>query len=347
MIRRICLKKFKAVEEGCVELGGLTILYGPPNSGKTSFMEALALLMQSRGEQWLALEGPLLIVHEPEDLHYGGDLSIPFVVEFEAEVEGGAYGYGYKYATASNYVEQWVSKGGEVLAHAAKRGERGVLLKPVEAELCTAPYAVLNEDVLITCGAVEDEKLREAERALLALRIGLRDKFYFVSGRRLAAWKYTYETHVDLMPATSVGPEGQFTPHHLSRILTQSQFERLREELYQYLPLADVEDVRVGLVKSGRIAMYIKRRGMWTNSYNAGTYTKAILPVLLQLLLANQGAAVFIDDIDLGSPSNRAEEILGAVADLAKRRGLQVVASAREPSFAAAAERLGFHVARL
>jgi len=56
----------------------------------------------------------------------------------------------------------------------AKRGDRGVLLHPVEAELCVAPYAVMNEDVLITCGAVEDERLRAAERALLDLRWGLR-----------------------------------------------------------------------------------------------------------------------------------------------------------------------------
>jgi hypothetical protein len=347
MIRRICLDHFRRVENKCIELSRFSLLYGPPNAGKTTFMEGAALLIQSRGEQWLAFEGPLLIIHEPEDVHFGGDLERPFAVELSVEVEGELITYGYRYATASNYVEQWVGKDGKLLARMAKRGERGALLYPVEADLCVAPYAVMNEDALITCGAVEDERLRAAERALLTLRVGLKDKFYLLSGRRLAAWKYTYETHVDLMPATSVGSEGQFTAHHLSRILTQAAYERIRELLYAYLPLAGVEDVRVGLVKSGRIAMYVKSGGLWTNAYNAGNYTKAVLPVLLQLLLANPGSAVFVDDADLAVPATHAERLLGAFLEIARARGLQLVLAAKEPAFATAAERLGLEVVSL
>ncbi|RFA93540.1 ATP-binding protein [Pyrobaculum aerophilum] len=347
MIKRICLDHFRGVINKCIELGRFTLVHGPPNSGKTTFFEALALLIQSRGEQWLALEGPLLIIHEPEDLHSGGDLTTPFVVEFTAEFEGGGITYGYKYATATNYVEQWVGRGGRLLAKMAKRGERGILTYPKEAELCVAPYAVMNEDVLITCEPLDDERIREAERALLELRVGLKDKFYLISGRRLAAWKYTYETHVDLMPLTSVGAEGQFTPHHLSRILTMPSYEAVRDALYNYLEIADIEDVRVGLVKTGRIALYVKKGGLWTNGYNAGNYTKAVLPVLLQMLLANEGASVFIDDVDLAVPSGRAEALLSALFEIARRRNLQLVASAKEPGFAEIAEKLGFTIAKL
>ena len=52
-----------------------------------------------------------------------------------------------------------------------------------------------------------------------------------------------------------MGPEGQFTTHHLSRILTQATYKMTKELLYVHLSSAGVEDVRVGLVKSGRIAM--------------------------------------------------------------------------------------------
>ncbi|MEM1836747.1 MAG: ATP-binding protein [Pyrobaculum sp.] len=346
MIRRICLEYFKGVESGCVDLQRYTLLAGPPNSGKTTFIEAAALLIQSRGEQWLALEGPLLIIHEPEDIHYGGDLEKPFSIELWVELEK-AYRYGYKYSTALNYVEQWVGAGGEILAKMAKRGERGVLTYPLEAELCVAPFAVMNEDVLITCGAVEEEKVREAERALLNLRIGLKDRFYFISGRRLAAWKYTYETHVDLMPATSVGPEGQFTPHHLSKILTQPSFERTREMLYSYIEVVDIDDIKVGLVKSGRIAMYIKRGGVWTNIYNAGSYTKSTLPVLLQAIIANRDSALFIDDIDLAVPSHKAGVLLDTLLKIAEEKNLQLVLAAKEPSFLKTAEELGLSIFRL
>lgn len=52
-----------------------------------------------------------------------------------------------------------------------------------------------------------------------------------------------------------MGYEGQFTTHHLSWILTQVVYKMTRELLYAHLSPAGVEDVRVGLVKSGRIAM--------------------------------------------------------------------------------------------
>ncbi|AFA38575.1 hypothetical protein Pogu_0548 [Pyrobaculum oguniense TE7] len=347
MITKICLEYFKGVKSGCVQLGRGTVVFGPPNSGKTTYFEAVALLVQSRGEQWLALEGPLLIVHEAEDLHHGGDLETPFTIELSVMLEGGEVVYGYRYAAGPNYVEQWVKKDGELLVRLVKKGDGGVMTHPTEARLCVAPFAVMNEDVLIACDPVEDERFRMAERALLELRIGLKDKFYLISGRRLAAWKYTYETHVDLMPQTSVGPEGQFTPHHLSRILTLPSYEAVREQLYEYLHVADVEDIRVGLIKSGRIALYVRRGGLWTNIYNAGNYTKAVLPALLQLLLANEGSTVFIDDADLAVPSDKSETLLSAMAEIAQRRRLQLAVSAKEPGFAKVAEKLGLVVESL
>lgn len=346
MFREVCLKNFRAVENRCVKLGDFTLIYGPPNSGKSTFLEALAFLIQSRGEEWLALEGPLLIIHEPEDIHQGGDLEKPFVVEFTAAVESGLVTYGYKYATATNYVEQWVASGGVLLAHMAKRGDGGYLVEPVEAKLCVTPYAVISEDVLTLCSQVEDERVKAAERALLELRIGLKDRFYLISSRRLAAWKYTYETHVDLMPATSVGSEGQFVPHHLSKVLTQPSFHRAREELYRYLPLAGVEDVKVGFIKSGRLAMYIRDRH-WTNVYNAGLYTKSVMPIVVQLVLANAGSSIFIDDVDLAVPSDRAEVLLSGLLEATRRRGLQLVATIKEPGFKKVGEKLGFEVVEL
>jgi hypothetical protein len=77
MIGRICLDHFRGVENRCVKLSRAALLFGPPNSGKTTFMEGAALLMQSRGEQWLALEGPLLIIHEPETYTSGATLRSP------------------------------------------------------------------------------------------------------------------------------------------------------------------------------------------------------------------------------------------------------------------------------
>lgn len=347
-LRRLCARGFKAID-GCIDLGGSTLIYGPPNSGKTSYLEALSMLMQSRGEQWILFEGPLLIVHEAEDVHRGGDMAAPFTVEAHWDLGDVAYGYSYTYATKGGYVEQSVYKDFKPLLRIAKRDQKGVVLYPegINVELCTAPYAVLNEDVLIPCGPVDDERFREAERALLRLRVDLKDAYYFISGRRLAAWKYTYETHVDLLPATSVGPEGQYTAHQISRILTQPQFEPLRDALYGLLKVARIEDVRVGLVSTGRIAMYVKSNGMWTNAYNVGNFAKSTLPVLVQLILANEGSIVAIDDVDLAVPDGLAEEVVSAYMDLARRKKLQLVMAAKSHSFKKAAERLGLHAVEI
>jgi hypothetical protein len=182
---------------------------------------------------------------------------------------------------------------------------------------------------------------------LLDLRVGLKDAYYFISGRRLAAWKYTYETHVDLLPATSVGPEGQYTAHQISRILSQPQFEPLRDHLYGLLKAARIDDVRVGLVSTGRIAMYVKAGGMWTNAYNVGNFTKAVLPVLTQLILSNEGSVVAVDDVDLAVPDNYAEELLATYLSLAKKKRLQLIATAKSDAFKKAAEKLGISVVGL
>ena len=347
-LRRLCARNFRALDR-CVDLEGHVLLFGPPNSGKTSLLEALSMLMQSRGEQWILLEGPLLIIHEAEDVHRGGDTSTPFTIEAHWALEGGLYGYSYSYATKGGYVEQAVYENFRQLLRVAKSGQRGRVVYPegLDAELCAAPYAVLNEDVLIPCGQVDDEVFKRAERILLDLRVGLKDAYYFISGRRLAAWKYTYETHVDLLPATSVGPEGQYTAHQISRILSQPQFEPLRDHLYGLLKAAGIDDVRVGLVSTGRIAMYVKAGGAWTNAYNVGNFTKAVLPVLTQLILSNGGSVVAVDDVDLAVPDSYAEGLLATYLDLAREKGLQLIMAARSDAFRRAAEKLGISVVGL
>lgn len=347
-LRRLCVSGFKAYDR-CIDLEGSTLIYGPPNSGKSSLLEGLSMLMQSRGEQWILLEGPLLIVHEAEDVHRGGDVASPFTIEAHWSFGERIYGYSYTYATKGGYVEQTVFEDFKPVLTVAKRGQRGAVIYPpdLSAELCTAPYAVLNEDVLIPCGEVADERFKRAERILLELRVGLKDTFYYISGRRLAAWKYTYETHVDLLPATSVGPEGQYTVHQISRILAHPQFEPLRDELYRVLRQAGIDDVRVGLISTGRLAMYVKSRGGWTNAYNVGNFTKSVLPVLVQLVLSNEGSVVAIDDVDLAVPEEHAEGLLSTYLDIARRRGLQLVMAARSRSFKEAARRLNVAVVEL
>lgn len=53
MFREFALKNFKALKDVTVSLGSITVLIGPNGTGKSSVLQALALLKQSRGQRRL------------------------------------------------------------------------------------------------------------------------------------------------------------------------------------------------------------------------------------------------------------------------------------------------------
>ncbi len=324
------------------------IVFGPPMSGKTSLLEALALFMQSKGEEWILIEGQHVIFHEPEDIHRNGDLSHPITFTIEFSVDGlGKASYMYTFATRDARVEQRLYAGGETLFVLAKRGARGVLLEPPEAagtETCTSPHMVLHEDALITCGEANSDKIRTARELLFRARSTLRDAFYFVNDRRHCAWKRSFETHVDLMPRTGVGSEGQYTLHQLSRVVSDPRYVRYWEELGSILDAVGIRKVGVSLVESGRIGGYMYVGDKASSIYHGGLFVRSVLPVVVQIVLANEGSIVAIDDLDLGLTEPLAEQLLAQLQRIARAKDLSVVATTRAGWLADMARRLGFTV---
>src|SRR2546425_3651593 len=89
MLRELTVKNFKSIADSQLPLSVINVLVGEDGSGKSSFVQALALLKQSLGTNGLRLSGTLLdlgtfadVLHRPvtsEEIEFGlsGNVVLP------------------------------------------------------------------------------------------------------------------------------------------------------------------------------------------------------------------------------------------------------------------------------
>lgn len=339
-----CVDGFKAIESTCVKFDrGVNLLVGPSSSGKSSLLEAMALIMQSRGEDALIIEGRFLTIHDIVDIIRGLNPSrmVSIALRFSIDESmmsllkdvgidaSGDVKYVYSFTHSAGDVVQELWYNDRLLVAFGRVNGSNILIKPTKASLCITPYHVINEDSLELCTEVNFDDIRVAKAMLYALRESLKDRFFFISENRLAWWKRSFETSVDLMPEYSVGGDAQYTVHHLSRILTIPSY---RAELFNILselaPLG-VEELTAGFVESNRIMGYIKSRGYWGVLYNAGLGIRSILPVIVQLIIAPRGSILVVDGVDIGLDEEALSYVISVLKKYALLKDMQIIAASR------------------
>ncbi|MFP3044361.1 MAG: AAA family ATPase [Thermocladium sp.] len=337
MMRRIYVSNFKAITEKEVELqGGLNLIIGPPASGKSSLLEAMAFLMQSRGEDWLITEGNYMVIHDLNDVINGMDpskiMGLGLIIDVDDYVQsflepGGVKArmieYRYMYRYADGYMAQLIKLDDEETFF-EKRDEAGLMIRPRQVRLCTPPSYVMHEDALVPCE--DSPEIGRAQAALFAMRQSLRDRFFFIGENRIAWWKRTFEVTVDL-PTHSVGGDGQYTIHFLSMLLTKPEYGEAANRLKRLLGKLGIEDVTAGFVEPNRVSGYLLMRGKWAPLYHAGLAIKSVLPFLVQLAISPSGSTVMIDGIDVGLNEEWLEMITDILIDAGKN--IQVIATSR------------------
>ncbi|WP_069806501.1 ATP-binding protein [Vulcanisaeta thermophila] len=332
---------FKGLSNVSISIPGNTLITGPSGSGKTSLTEALALLMQSRGEEWLVLEGNYLIIHEPQDILTGlrQDATVTIGVEFEVDDDGvrlgesvgtklmmgSRVGYTYSFRFSDYWVRQWVSLNGNVIAVAEKVGSEGYLVSPVRAKLCLSPTHVMHEDAYLVC---EGQDVPGARALVFVLRNMVKDKFYYLTEGRTCLWKRDYEVTVDL-PRNSVGTDGQYTVHQLSIIQTRPEYEGIYNKVMELARELGIEDVKAGFTSPKRVSGYIKIRGHWLPMYHAGLKYRALLPILTQLVLTPRDSILVIDSADLGLTEDELEVLLKIISRVSSEVGFQVIMTSK------------------
>ncbi|BDR92119.1 AAA family ATPase [Vulcanisaeta souniana] len=336
------VKGFKGLgREASINFNGNTMVVGGSGSGKTSLMEALALLMQSRGEEWLVLEGNFLVIHEPEDLVYGlnpdGTVTVGVYYEVDGDGEGlgrsiglelrrgSIIGYHYSFRFRDYWVRQEVYLDNEPVAIVEKVGNDGVMRHPATNKLCIAPTHVMHEDAFMVC---DGDQSRRAIALMFVLRNMLKNKFYYLGEGRVCWWKRDYETTVDL-PSNSVGSDGQYTVHQLSVIETRPEYEGVYGEVKGLIGELGIEDIKAGFTAPKRVSGYVKVNGKWVPMYHAGLKLKALLPVIVQLVLTPPGSVLVIDGIDLGLAHDELSAVVDIVDRVARKVGYQVIMSGK------------------
>lgn len=90
LINSIRIRNFKSIEELEIELAPLTIFVGPNGSGKTSILEAIALMKQasvSNQSPLQSLQGELIVFQGGEDIIGKGDKLGRVQLGFESELD--------------------------------------------------------------------------------------------------------------------------------------------------------------------------------------------------------------------------------------------------------------------
>jgi len=68
MLEQICLRNFKALQNATIDLKTITVLIGANGTGKSSVLQALAVLKQSREQQGLHMTGEYMSLGEYQDV---------------------------------------------------------------------------------------------------------------------------------------------------------------------------------------------------------------------------------------------------------------------------------------
>lgn len=350
MIVEYCVAGFKGLKEFCLNPGQHVIIYGPPGAGKTSVVESIGVLAQSRGEDWIVLEGHYVVIHDPSEIHYNGDLSRPIRWRIHVRDRGRILGYEYEYRSSDSWARQSVLRD-FVRLITVEREEGGGLItypsEPAGLRTCIPPVPVINEIVLTLCQPADDERLKDAEYALFELRNLLKDSIYILTERRISSWKRTFEAYANLMPSRGVGSDGQYTVYQLSRIYADPTLERERGEVNELLKEVGIDEVSIGIVSSGRLGGYVRMGGRLSSVYSAGLFVKSLLPILVQLVMSNAGSVLIVDDVELGVSEDRYEKLMHLIKDFTGRKGMQLIATTRSRLLAKVAEKLGYQVVEM
>jgi len=336
-LRGVVVRGFKGLDVVLRLHGQVVLIVAPGPWGKSSLLEALGLLMQSRGEEWINLEGRFLVIHDLNDVISGDHVRIG--VAFQVDEDGIRLGrtvgltltesslVGYEYEFTQNYsVRQRVFLNGSCLVVAEKIDDEGYITYPLRAKLCMPPTHVMSEDALMVCD--KEDPAREARSLLFTLRNMLKDKFFLLRENRACSWKRTFEPVVDL-PRYSVGSEGQYTVHQLAIMMARPEYERELTLVKDMLRELGVEDLKAGFTESNRVSGYVKVRGTWVPMYHCSLRLRSMLPVITQLAISPPNSVILIDGIDVGLDAGSLESAMSLITEWSSKRGVQVIATSR------------------
>lgn len=356
MIEAIQVKNFKSLKEVDVELGDFTVIVGRNNSGKSSFIEAIMCLYEIADTGGKFEDLP----HNPEYVNYTwNDPKRMFFRDDEGQADSVTIIPCFDISQKDEYasLETLAERGGldEILQskywvgaeltsteweprYAAQRGDGRV-------NICTPS---VNKDQVVSVPTSEDEvetsrgdvfninlkstgsNFGQFVRLLERIAINeLNDIYYLTSERDVHNWQ------ADPKEYDFVGHRGERAVRMLHPLRDNPDvFERIVDEMSNLAPGINEDGLFADMyVNNTRIELEDDATGERFNILISGEGLRRVLPIIMQVAVANEGDTVIIDDPDVGLYPEAQGKLVEYLTEAISTRGIQIIVTTHSLPF--------------
>ncbi len=333
MLTRVKIQNFKSIGEPGVdlELKPLTILVGPNGGGKSSILEAIALIAQSVGGE-LRHSGELVQFSGLQDFAHKGDMSRVFA--FEAAV-GSEYTYSFKLQLDSGEAEQTIAEVNDKDKFVRLRltGDRRTGFSLVgEGAQTSMPsprairMSILEFFLFANFFSAETSPIPELEQVVSNFTNMLRsnERVFLLSALR---GQIPFEFGTGTQPKW-VGVKGEDVLPILAFIRAATRYQHVEKNIVKWSQEFGLAKLQTGVTGSNRITAEYMDPQLKTllNLALASQGSRQMLPVLTQLFWSAPGSLVMIEEPEESLHPDAQVRLIELFADAVKD-GKQILAT--------------------
>ncbi len=337
MLTRVKIQNFKSIGEPGVdlELKPLTILVGPNGGGKSSILEAIALIAQSVGGE-LRHSGELVKFSGLQDFAHKGDMSRVF--QFEAAV-GSEYTYSLDLQLDSGETEQTIAQTNNkerfVTLHLSGDRRTGLSLIAESSRPMLPPFhplfprradfmPILDSGLYVNAFPTDTSPFPVLEQVVSNFANVLRggERVFLLSALR---GHIPFETDSGTQPKW-VGVTGENLLPILAFIRAASRYQDVEKRITRWAQEYGLAGLQTGISGPYRItAEYMDPQlKMFLNLALASQGSRQVLPVLTQLFWSAPGSLVMIEEPEESLHPDAQVKLIELFAD-ALKDGKQVL----------------------
>lgn len=341
MLKRLSLTNFKVFKEKvAIEPGLLTVLIGPNASGKSTIVQALAVLKQSQGQNRLVLDRPYLALGSFTDIVHARDTNkvitfelvitvdepieplVPADSQFEYEVAFDSEGLRRQQGTIIEVLGRKVAG-----SFTRERPRSKDTLRVDEIEFSLGGGDVLGRPLYVT--GVRDrghtakrQTLEKALEKLLTTVVRFLDNLFIVPAMR-GFDQPTYSL-VDRPVVDLITVEGPLEQSKLT-VNTLGYRRELEGKISAWTKRIVGSRIEARLVPRMRIALEAIGPTISVNIVNEAFGTSSLVQMLLQLAVAPHGSLVAVDDPEIHLHPKAQAELTEILVDVARDENKQVM----------------------
>jgi len=345
MLERFSLENFKALKQVSIEPALITLLIGPNGTGKSSLLQALAVLKQSVGQSQLQLLGPHAALGSYRDVVHGSrvesEIAVGFTIHFTYPIEpiapeGGTFDYDAKFGhdslrwhkahvkLADLTITAWLEKG--------RASSPGYPVPFNGASIVVAPQLSVAKPLVIggstQTGTTDADLFNQMQQALRQLCNVVSQ--FLVETVLVPARRGAGQPAYDLGPAPSIdlfrieGPDQQSV-----EIASTLLYERdaLENKVSAWSEKIVGRKIRGSAVPGRRVALEAGAAGRYRNIVNEGFGTNQLTHLLTQLATGPSGGLIGIEEPEIHLHPAAQARLCDVLVEVARDESKQLLAT--------------------